>query len=172
MNPIFETIELAEAYLDAEPAASAIITNSPRPGMFTVTLRKEPEFGDYRDLIVAGLRREKRRELADRDEYEAELMRAGAYQVGAELAAERGLFNDAADMFAKGFAGESAKIANPRALGLEPVFREGRKAKNDHEAQRRVRVAAHGLRAGHPFSEFADSKYQCRPIPYYLPELK
>ena len=66
MNPIFETLELAEAYLNDEPTASAIIANSPRPGLFTVTLRKEPEFGDYRDLMAAGLRQEKRRELADR----------------------------------------------------------------------------------------------------------
>ena len=168
MNPIFETLELAEAYLNDEPTASAIITNSPRPGLFTVTLRKEPEFGDYRDLMAAGLRQEKRRELADREEYEAELMRAGALQVGFELAAERGLAAKAAEMFARGFAGESAQIANPRALGLEPVFRDGRRAKDDREVQRRVRVAAHGMRADYTFSKFAELKYQYGPIPYFI----
>ena len=173
MNPIFETLELARAYYEDEPKATAIIFNSPRPGMATVTLDSESEFGDYRDLMAAGLRQEKRRELADREEYEAELTRAGQYKVGAELASERGLVGDAAEMFAKGFAGELAKIANPRALSLEPVFRDGRKAKTGSEEQRRIRVAAHGMRADYPFSKFAELKYQgVRPIPYSLPELQ
>lgn len=168
MNPIFETLELARAYYEDEPKATAIIFNSPCPGMATVTMEKAEEYGDYRDLMASGLRQEKRRELADREEYEAELLRAGALQVGFELAAERGLATEAAAMFARGMAGEHAKIANPRALGLEPAFRAGRKAKEDREVQRRVRVAAHGMRAGYPFSRFADLKYQCRPIPYHV----
>ena len=172
MNPVFETLALAQAYYDDEPKATAIIFNSPRPGMATVTLEKDKseEFGDYRDLMVSLLRQEKRRELADREEYEAELTRAAQCKVGAELAAERGQTGASVDMFAKGLAGEHAKIANPRALGLEPVFRAGRKAKDDSEVQRRVRVAAHGMRADYPFSKFADLKYQCRPIPYHLEE--
>lgn len=168
MNPVFETLELAQAYLDDEPAASSIITNSPRPGMFTVTMHREPEYGDYRDLMASGLRQEKRRELADREEYEAELLRAGALQVGCELAAERCLATEAAAMFARGMAGEHAKIANPRAFGLESVFRAGRKAKDDREVQRRVRVAAHGMRADYTFSKFAELKYQYGPIPYFI----
>lgn len=167
---VFETLELAEAYLDNEPTASAILTNTPHPGMFTVTMHGEPEFGDYRDLMASRLRQEKRLELADRELYEADLLRAGSYGVGAELATERGLVGDAADMFAKGFAGEAAKIANPRALGLEPVFRDGRNAKNGSDAQRRVRAAAHGLRAGYPFSKFAAQKYYYTVTPYHVPE--
>ena len=103
-----------------------------------------------------------------REEYEAGLLRAGALQVGFELAGERGLTGDSAVMFAKGLAGEHAKIANPRGFGLESVFKAGRKAKDDREVQRRVRVAAHGMRAGYPFSRFAELKYQHGPIPYFI----
>lgn len=168
MNPIFESLALAQAYYDDEPKATAIIFNSPRPGMATVTLEKTYEYGDYRDLMASMLRQEKRREMADREEYEAVLVRTGMFAVGAELAAEQGLSGAAAEMFKLGFAGESAKVAGPRALGLEPVFRAGRKAKDDRQAQRRVRVAAHRERSAFNFRQFAEFKYQCRPIPYHL----
>lgn len=50
---VFETLEQAEAWLDATPDTSSIITNTPGPGQFTVVMQQAYEFGDYRDLMAS-----------------------------------------------------------------------------------------------------------------------
>lgn len=165
---VFDSLEEAVAYCDAQPRATAVVSNSPRPGLFSVSLKREEVYGDYRDLMLSLLRQEDRAEARDRAEYESELARCALHKIGAELASERGLTDAAAEMFRLGFAGECAKVANPRAQGLEPIFREGRKAKNCADVSRRVRVAVHGIRSNSTFKDFAESKHGYHPVPYFV----
>lgn len=61
-------------------------------------------------------------------------------QVGEEVAAEAGYSGQAARQFVMGFAGYSAKLADPRSSGLESVFRSGRTARQTPDCARRVRA--------------------------------
>jgi hypothetical protein len=70
----------------------------------------------------------------------ADCSKSALEQVGAEIAAEAGHSGQAARQFTMGFAGYSAKFADPRACGLEPVFRAGRAARQTPDCARRVRA--------------------------------
>ena len=109
-----------------------------------------------------------RLEQADRQRYEAWLLAQGVRQVASELAAERGLEGMAAGYFVDGFVGTPAAFSNPRKDGMEPAFREGRRAKSEKGMAQRIRAAAADLRAqeGYSMDEWLETEYQCRPVPW------
>lgn len=109
-----------------------------------------------------------RLELADRQRYEAWLLECGAQKVAEEVAAERGHEGLAAEYFEAGFNGCNAAVVNPRKDGLEPVFRDGRRAKNERGMAQRIRAAAADLRAqeGYSLDDWLDVAYPCSPVPW------
>lgn len=94
-----------------------------------------------------------RLEQEDRQHYEKWLLAQGVNQVAKEIAAERGLSGLAATYFVDGFNGRSAAFVNPRKDGMEPVFRDGRRAKAEKGITQRCRAAAAALRVQYPFTE-------------------
>lgn len=167
----FTSFDAAKAFFDSEEDARSIVNNSPMPGMSTVHLGDAPRVPSTLTELYAPVNdwydREERR---DRIEYEAALLAMGVFAVGSEVAAEMGYAELAADMFAQGFAGVHAKVANPRAHGLEAVFRAGRAAKNGQGIDQRCRAAACSFRATElTFEDFLAGKYVVRPCPWRMP---
>ena len=109
-----------------------------------------------------------RLELADRQRYEAWLLSQGVRQVAEQLAEEKGLSGQAAAYFADGFVGRPAAVSNPRKDGMEPVFREGRRAKSEKGMAQRCRAAAAALRTqeGYSLDDWLEAEYQFRPVPW------
>ena len=109
-----------------------------------------------------------RLEQEDRQHYEKWLLAQGVNQVAKEIAAERGLSGMAAEYFVDGFNGRSAAFVNPRKDGMEPVFREGRRAKAEKGMAQRIRAAAAALRAkeGYALDDWLEIAYPCSPVPW------
>ena len=109
-----------------------------------------------------------RLEQEDRQHYEKWLLAQGVNQVAKEIAAERGLSGMAAEYFVDGFNGRSAAYVNPRKDGMEPVFRDGRRAKAEKGMAQRCRAAAAALRAkeGYSMNDWLEIAYPCRPVPW------
>lgn len=78
---------------------------------------------------------------------EQEFQAKGRMLAGEEAAKSLGLEGSEAWFFAAGFAGVSAKVANPRKEGLEDVFRQGRQAYSTREGQKAARAAAVRIRS-------------------------
>ena len=96
------------------------------------------------------------------------LLAQGVNQVAKEIAAERGLSGMAAEYFVDGFNGRSAAFVNPRKDGMEPVFRDGRRAKAEKGMAQRCRAAAAALRAkeGYAMDDWLEIAYPCSPVPW------
>ena len=109
-----------------------------------------------------------RLEQEDRQHYEKWLLAQGANQVAKEIAAERGLSGMAAEYFVDGFNGRSAAFVNPRKDGMEPVFRDGRRAKAEKGMAQRCRAAAADLRAkeGYAMDDWLEIAYPYSPVPW------
>ena len=109
-----------------------------------------------------------RLEQEDRQHYEKWLLAQGVNQVAKEIAAERGLSGMAAEYFVDGFNGRSAAFVNPRKDGMEPVFREGRRAKAEKGMAQRIRATAAALRAkeGYAMDDWLEIAYPCSPVPW------
>ena len=109
-----------------------------------------------------------RLEQDDRQQFEKWLLAQGANQVAEEIAAERGLSGMAAEYFVDGFNGRSAAFVNPRKDGMEPVFRDGRRAKAEKGMAQRCRAAAAALRAkeGYAMDDWLEIAYPCSPVPW------
>lgn len=109
-----------------------------------------------------------RLEQEDRQHYEKWLLAQGVNQVAKEIAAERGLSVMAAEYFVDGFNGRSAAFVNPRKDGMEPVFRDGRRAKAEKGMAQRCRAAAAALRAkeGYAMDDWLEIAYPCSPVPW------
>ena len=109
-----------------------------------------------------------RLEQEDRQHYEKWLLAQGANQVAKEIAAERGLSGMAAEYFVDGFNGRSAAFVNPRKDGMEPVFRDGRRAKAEKGMAQRCRAAAAALRAkeGYAMDDRLEIAYPYSPVPW------
>lgn len=109
-----------------------------------------------------------RLEQEDRQHYEKWLLAQGVNQVAKEIAAERGLSGLAATYFVDGFNGRSAAFVNPRKDGMEPVFRDGRRAKAEKGMAQRCRAAAAALRAkeGYAMDDWLEIAYPCSPVPW------
>ncbi len=109
-----------------------------------------------------------RLEQEDRQHYEKWLLAQGVNQVAKEIAAERGLSGMAAEYFVDGFNGRSAAFVNPRKDGMEPVFRDGRRAKAEKGMAQRCRAAAAALRAkeGYAMDDWLEIAYPCSPVPW------
>jgi len=120
------------------------------------------------DLYAPAGRHFARLEMEDRQRYEAWLLECGAQKVAEEVAAERGLEGLAAAYFADGFNGRPAAVSNPRKDGMEPVFRDGRRAKAEKGMAQRIRAAAAELRAqeGYSLDDWLEVEYQFRPVPW------
>lgn len=120
------------------------------------------------DLYAPAQRHFERLEQADRQRYEEWLLAQGARAVAEETAAERGLEGLAAGYFVDGFVGTPAAFSNPRKDGLEPVFRDGRRAKSEKGMAQRIRAAAAALRTqeGYSMDSWLEVEYQCRPVPW------
>lgn len=109
-----------------------------------------------------------RLEQADRQRYEEWLLAQGVNRVAEEIAVERGLEGLAAGYFVDGFVGRPAAVSNPRKDGMEPVFREGRRARAEKGMAQRIRAAAADLRAqeGYSLDDWLDVAYPCSPVPW------
>ena len=109
-----------------------------------------------------------RLEQEDRQHYEKWLLAQGANQVAKEIAAERGLSGMAAEYFVDGFNGRSAAFVNPRKDGMEPVFRDGRRAKAEKGMAQRCRAAAAALRAkeGYAMDDWLEIAYPYSTVPW------
>lgn len=120
------------------------------------------------DLYAPAGRHFARLELADRQRYEAWLLDQGVNRVAEEIAVERGLEGMPAAYFVDGFVGRPAAVSNPRKDGLEPVFREGRRAKSEKGMAQRIRAAAADLRTqeGYSLDDWLEAEYQFRPVPW------
>ena len=120
------------------------------------------------ELYAPAGRHFSRLEQEDRQEYEKWLLAQGGNQVAEEIAAERALEGMAAEYFVDGFNGRSAAFVNPRKDGMEPVFREGRRAKAEKGMAQRIRAAAAALRAkdGYALDDWLEIAYPCSPVPW------
>ncbi len=121
----------------------SMTTNTPAPGMTRVSFGPLPKTDDEsHDEFMASLRRNEQRQREEKAAArEAEVM-AAARRIAAQKAAKQfGLEGREAEMFKAGFSGVSAKWANPRAEGLESIFRAGRDAWGKPEWQRQYRIA-------------------------------
>lgn len=120
------------------------------------------------ELYAPAQRHFARLEQEDRQRYESWLLDQGARVVAEQLAAERGLSGQAAAYFADGFNGRPAAVSNPRKDGMEPVFREGRRAKSEKGVAQRCRAAAAALHAqdGYSMDDWLDIAYPCSPVPW------
>ena len=120
------------------------------------------------ELYAPAGRHFSRLEQEDRQQYEKWLLAQGGNQVAEEIAAERGLEGMAAEYFVDGFNGRSAAFVNPRKDGMEPVFREGRRAKPEKGMAQRIRAAAAALRAkeGYTLDDWLEIAYPCSPVPW------
>lgn len=112
-----------------------------------------------------------RLEREDRERYEAWLLAQGVRVVAEEVSTERGLDGKASGYFVDGFTGRDAAVSNPRAEGMEPVFRGGRRAKAEKGMAQRCRAAAAALRSkdGYSFEDWLQMAYQVRPVPWRMP---
>lgn len=112
-----------------------------------------------------------RLEKEDRERYESWLLTQGAHEVAKQVAIERCNDEKAAAYFVDGFTGRDAAVSNPRAAGMEPVFREGRRAKAEKGMAQRCRAAAAALRSqkGYSFEDWLQIAYQVRPVPWQMP---
>jgi hypothetical protein len=82
-----------------------------------------------------------------------------AAEVAAEAAKEAGLTDDAAKYFAYGFQRTDIKQVNPRAVGFEREFRQGKAARQVETWRRKV-----ASRTSHIYHN--TPKYQVRPVIY------
>ena len=120
------------------------------------------------ELYAPAGRHFSRLEQEDRQHYEKWLLAQGVNKVAKEIAAERGLSGMAAEYFVDGFNGRSAAFVNPRKDGMEPVFREGRRAKAEKGMAQRFRATAAALRAkeGYAMDDWLEIAYPCSPVPW------
>ena len=137
---VFQSRESAEAFYDDREAEDfnhvSLIKNLPQIGEFQVSWGNQaPE--DFTRSVSRQIKREAETASAGR---QADCVERGRRVAAQKIAAERGLAGRAAEVFADGFCGVSAKWTDPRAEGLEPVFRAGRAAATTPDAQRAVRV--------------------------------
>ncbi|WP_313569361.1 hypothetical protein [Comamonas terrigena] len=111
-----------------------------------------------------------RMEQADRQRYEAWLLAQGVHEVALNVAADRCSTEKAAAFFVDGFTGRDAAVSTPRAEGMEPVFREGRRAKGEKGMAQRCRTAAAALRSqdGYALEDWLQMAYQTRPVPWRM----
>ena len=110
-----------------------------------------------------------RHERADRARWEKWLMSCALGLIADEAARAADLVGDEARCYAQGFAGVHAKIANPRALGLESVFRAGRQARQAKGGEQTIRARAAQLRSepGYSFIEWVRNvAYPVSPAPW------
>lgn len=160
----FDNYDAAVAYLDANDDAQCVLSNTPRPGMWTVSMAKPAgkpvsemtQSEAVADLLAPLARAYEKQDQADRAKYEEWLLALGTAKVAEEVAVDRGLTGAAAEQFCNGFRGVSAAWANPRAQGLEAVFRDGRKAKDEKGMSQRSRAAAAQLRTNNPYSGWTE----------------
>ena len=112
--------------------------------------------------------RYKKLEQADRQRYEEFLHAMGTQVIAEQVVADRGLTGEAARFFVMGFIGVNAAIANPRAKGMEPVFRDGRRAKAEKGIEQRIRASAVALRSDgqYSFEGWLKFAYQTNPVPW------
>lgn len=173
----FTDYDDALLFYQKEGLARALLTNTPRPGMWAVSMEKPTNrpaqtlregiaelYAPINDMYD-------RLEHDDRKEYEKWLLSQAAFSVAHAVAAERGYADQAATFFVDGFTGCSAKHSNPRSAGMEPVFRDGRRAKDNTGVAQLCRASAAALRGqdGHQFEDWLQIKYQVRPVPWRMP---
>lgn len=142
----FASIDAAEAFYEQKEAEGfahvSMLTNTPSPGEFTVTWGHHIETDETADewemrklgQIFAA------RESEAEQRFTADCAQYGRQAAAMQLAAAVGYEGRHAEMFIAGFVGASAKHVNPRAEGLEKVFREGRAAWGSNDGQRLVRI--------------------------------
>ena len=138
---MFQNREAADAFFDARDAdgfsSVSLIVNAAGPGTYQVSWTNEPM-----ESLEAILGRQFKRDAAAAEAgRQADCVSRGRRAAAQEIAAVRGLNDRAAAVFVEGFCGTSAKCVNPRAEGLEPIFRAGRAAAQAPDAQRAVRIA-------------------------------
>lgn len=140
----FTTLSAAEAFYDQienQHDRVSLTTNYPEVGMFRVSFGDDPK-QTYLEFVSGFFgQAERRREEERKEARDAEVAEMARWIAAQEAAQASGLSGREADVFAAGFAGHDAKRVNPRAEGLEPVFRAGRAAWAQPESQRRYRVA-------------------------------
>lgn len=138
---LFQDHQAAVAFYDARDAdgfsSVSLIVNAAGPGTYQVSWTNAPP-----ESLEAIFGRQLNRDAAARQAgRQADCVSLGRRAAAQEIAVARGLTGRAAEVFADGFCGVSAKWTNPRAEGLEPTFRAGRKAAQTPDAQRAVRIA-------------------------------
>lgn len=142
----FGTFRAAESFYDQCDSDGfsyvSTLTNVPRTGMYTV------RWGHYvepREATHDWAMRKTSEIFQEReDEAASTFTRAcegvGRQEAARQCAAVAGYTGSDAEMFEKGFCGWSAKLVNPRATGMEDIFRAGRKAWGSSDGQRLFRV--------------------------------
>lgn len=158
----FDNADETDAFCESRDDATAVISNSPRPGQYSVSVGPAPR--DPRDMTLAelfeGVNREyRKREERCRARYETALHEAGVWRVAQAVAQELGLQGREAYQFSAGFCGVPARAADPRAEGLEPVFRQGRKARSEKGVAERCRAAEANLRSTFTYTEFLATQF-------------
>lgn len=171
---IFDSYEAAAAFLDRREDAECIMKNRPRPGQWTVTTGarsvKDPREMTLVELFEPLGRAYDREDQRQQAQYEAEMLAMGLEQVAHQVAAERGLTDEPAQQFAMGFMGTHAAAATPRIHGLEPVFRQGRKAKEEAGMGQRSRAAAAQIRGKYSFKEWSANKLANKQHKHWIDE--
>lgn len=141
----FTTLAKAVAFCDELETLDIdySVTHIPASGVATVGFGKDDddmlsEEGFLKSVLAEEDRRQKELDV----ERQGVLMHLGRDDVAKKLVLERGLSGIDADMFLAGFLGEPARCANPRAVGKEHIFREGRALRGDEKVRKAVRAAA------------------------------
>lgn len=152
----FASYEAASARCDTLEAAGeenySILTNTPRVGRYTVAYGESNH--DMLSLASIATADDERQAALD-EKREQHLLSIGRASAAKLAAVEAGLTGRDAEVFAAGFTGLSAKVADPRAEGREPIFRAGRQAYSDPRWQRASRAAAAAARKDVP-REYAE----------------
>lgn len=135
------------ATLEREGVDCSIVTNTPRPGQFTVNYGEgRTDWPSFADMVRADDERQRMLNEAR----ERELLGMGRMIAARAAATEAGLVDRDAEVFADGFCGVPAKLSNPRAEGREAIFRRGRHTYMDPRWQAAARAAAAAARKSVP----------------------
>ncbi|PKO36007.1 MAG: hypothetical protein CVU33_20655 [Betaproteobacteria bacterium HGW-Betaproteobacteria-6] len=152
----FNDQDKAERFFDAMEVENheyvAMIANTPTTGMYRVKWgehKREPQ--TLTDVLRDINSVFDDREMEARQQYDADCALRGREIAADESAAAAGLTGREARVYSLGFSGASAKFVNPRAEGLEQIFRAGRLAWATPEGQRAARAAAVRARSIIPY---------------------
>ena len=176
---VFTSQAAAQAAYDADPSSISMTGYPAGEGYeasYTVyfdddandSFAQSPREMSLTELFAPLERAHEKQVRAEAIEYEKELFAHGVAAVAQEIAEDRALAGVELQMFVAGFCGVPASVANPRKQGLEPVFRDGRRAKAEKGMAQRCRAAAAALRAkeGYAMDDWLEIAYPCSPVPW------